>query len=84
MFRVSSLRNVQDTAPYFHDATGKSLEEAVKTMAAHQLAKDLPDEDVKSVTAFLKTLSGQLAAADFAKKPALPASTAKTPKAVLK
>jgi cytochrome c peroxidase len=83
MFRVSQLRNVEYT--YFHDASGKTLEEAVKTMATYQLAKELSDEDVKSVTAFLKTLSGQLvAAADFGKKPALPASTPKTPKAVLK
>lgn len=84
MFKVSSLRNVESTAPYFHDATGKTLEEAVKTMASYQLNKDLSDEDVKSVTAFLKTLTGSLAPADFGKKPALPASTPKTPKAVLK
>jgi cytochrome c peroxidase len=79
MFKVSSLRNVERTAPYFHDATGKTLEEAIKTMATHQLAKDLGDEDVKSIAAFLKTLTGDLPA-DLAKKPEPFASTPKTPK----
>jgi cytochrome c peroxidase len=79
MFKVMSLRNVEHTAPYFHDATGKSLEEAVKTMASYQLAKDLPDDDVKAIVVWLKTLSGDLPA-DLAKKPELFPSSAKTPK----
>jgi cytochrome c peroxidase len=79
MFKVSSLRNVEHTAPYFHDASGKSLEEAVKTMASYQLNKDLPDDDVKLIVAWLKTLSGDLPA-DLAKKSAPFPSTAKTPK----
>ncbi|HEX4336482.1 MAG TPA: cytochrome c peroxidase [Polyangiaceae bacterium] len=58
MFKVSSLRNVERTAPYFHDASSKTLEDAVKTMASHQLAKDLGDDDVKSIVAWLKSLTG--------------------------
>jgi cytochrome c peroxidase len=79
MFRVASLRNVEHTAPYFHDATGTVLEETVKTMASVQLDKVLPAEDVTHIVAWLKTLSGSPAAADT-QVPPLPASTATTPK----
>lgn len=79
MFKVSSLRNVERTAPYFHDATGKTLEEAIKTMGTHQLAKDIGEEDVKSIALWLKTLTGDLPA-DLSKKPEPFASTPKTPK----
>jgi cytochrome c peroxidase len=79
MFKVSQLRNVQHTAPYFHDASAKTLEEAVKMMATYQLGKELPDEDVKSIVTWLDTLSG-LIPTDYVKKPTLPASTPKTPK----
>lgn len=78
MFKVSSLRNVEHTAPYFHDASAKTLEEAVKTMASDQLAKNLTDADVTSIVSWLDTLSGEPTAAQ--KAPELPASTAKTPK----
>jgi cytochrome c peroxidase len=79
MFRVPGLRNIEHTAPYFHDASGKTLEESVKTMANHQLAKDLGDDDVKSIATWLRTLSGA-PPADVIKKPELPASTKTTPK----
>jgi cytochrome c peroxidase len=79
MFKVSSLRNVEHTAPYFHDASAKTLEEAVKTMATYQLAKDLSDDDVKSITAWLKTLTGTVPEGIAVKPPEYP-STAKTPK----
>jgi cytochrome c peroxidase len=79
MFKVAQLRNVEKTAPYFHDASGKTLEDAVKTMASYQLKKDLSDDDVKSIVTWLKSLTGTIPA-DYIKKPALPESSAKTPK----
>jgi cytochrome c peroxidase len=77
-FKVSSLRNVEKTAPYFHDGSVKTLDEAVKLMATHQLGKDLSAADVESIVTFLKSLTGELPKID---KPELPKSTAKTPKA---
>jgi cytochrome c peroxidase len=79
MFRVAQLRNIEHTAPYFHDASAKTLEEAIKTMANYQLAKELSDDDVKSIATWLKTLSATPPPALVA-KPELPASTPKTPK----
>lgn len=59
-FKVPSLRNIEKTAPYFHDASANTLEEAVKLMMRHQLNKELPKEDVAALVAFLKSLTGEL------------------------
>jgi cytochrome c peroxidase len=82
VFKVPSLRNVEKTAPYFHDGSEPTLEGAVKKMAAWQLGKDLSDEDASSITTFLKTLTGELPQ-DLAAAPELPPSTDKTPKPAL-
>lgn len=79
-FKVPSLRDIEKTAPYFHDGSVASLDEAVKKMAHHQLGRDLSDEDTKSIVTFLKALTGDLPT-EYIKKPELPKSTAKTPKA---
>ncbi len=57
-FRVPSLRNVALTAPYFHDGSAETLEQAVKIMAKYQLGRPLPEEDVANIVSFLKTLTG--------------------------
>ncbi len=59
VFRVPSLRLVALTAPYFHDGSVQTLEQAVKVMAKHQLGRSISDEDVSSIVAFLKTLAGE-------------------------
>lgn len=60
MFRVPTLRNIALTAPYFHNGAVKELDEAVKVMAKTQLNKDLSDEEVNSIVAFLKSLTGNI------------------------
>ncbi|MCL2777481.1 MAG: cytochrome-c peroxidase [Polyangiaceae bacterium] len=77
VFRVPSLRNIEKTAPYFHDGSIASLEQAVTMMAKYQLGKDLSSADVASIVTFLKSLTGELPKID---PPTLPKSTAKTPK----
>jgi len=79
MFKVPSLRNVTRTAPYFHDGSAKTLDEAVKTMASLQSGKELKDAEVKQIIAFLHALDGDVPK-DYVKAPELPKSTAKTPK----
>jgi cytochrome c peroxidase len=59
-FRVSMLRNIGKTAPYFHDGSVKSLDEAVKIMAAIQLGIDLGDDDTAAIVAFLNSLTGDV------------------------
>lgn len=58
-FKVPMLLNVAETAPYFHDGSVKTLEDAVKIMAKHQLGRQLTDEQVASIVAFLKALTGK-------------------------
>jgi len=62
-FKVPSLRNIALTGPYFHDGSVSSLDEAVKNVAWLQLGKKLTDEEVKSIVAFLHTLSDKTRAA---------------------
>jgi cytochrome c peroxidase len=58
-FKVPNLRNVELTYPYFHDGSAATLQEAVKTMALVQAGKNLKNEEVEDIVAFLKTLTGK-------------------------
>jgi cytochrome c peroxidase len=60
LFKVPSLRNIEKTAPYFHDGAVESLSESVKIMGKLQLNKDLTDEQVAEIVTFLKALSGEV------------------------
>lgn len=62
VFRVPSLRNISKTAPYFHDASVNTLEEAVIKMSYHELGTILEDKETKAIVAFLKTLDGDVPA----------------------
>ncbi|VVO25762.1 Cytochrome c551 peroxidase [Pseudomonas fluorescens] len=61
VFKVPSLRNVAVTAPYFHDASAKTLEEAVDVMFKYQLGRNPNKEDRDLIVQFLKTLTGEWA-----------------------
>lgn len=56
-FKVPSLRNAVSTGPYFHDGSVDRLDEAVKKMAWHQLGKELTDDEIDSIVAFLGALA---------------------------
>ncbi|MDX2465129.1 MAG: cytochrome c peroxidase [Porticoccus sp.] len=56
-FKVPTLRNIDLTAPYFHDGQIATLEEAIQTMAELQLGKILNDKETRDITVFLKSLS---------------------------
>jgi cytochrome c peroxidase len=58
MLRVPSLRNVAETAPYFHDGSAPTLEDAVRKMGDAQLNFNLSDEQISAIVAFLHTLTG--------------------------
>ena len=59
MFKVPSLRNVELTAPYFHDGSAATLEAAVEIMFRYQLGRGAPSEDKALIVKFLKTLTGE-------------------------
>lgn len=62
VFKVPSLRNVTLTAPYFHDGTAKSLEQAIDLMFRYQLGRIASKEDKEAIIQFLNTLTGELEA----------------------
>ena len=59
LWKVPTLRNIALTAPYFHNGSIKTLDEAVKIMAKLQLDKDLSKEEVADIIAFLEGLTGE-------------------------
>jgi cytochrome c peroxidase len=58
ILRVPSLRNVATTAPYFHDGSAPTLDDAVRKMAAAQLNSMLTDQQVDDIVAYLQSLTG--------------------------
>lgn len=59
LFRVPSLRNVALTAPYLHNGSVATLEEAVDVMFKYQLGRDASAQDKALIVRFLHTLSGE-------------------------
>jgi len=58
-FKVPSLRNVELTAPYLHDGTATSLDEAIRIMGVYLAGMDVPEQDRALIAAFLRTLTGE-------------------------
>lgn len=77
MVKVPTLRNITQTAPYYHNGKIWSLKEAIVEMGRVQLGIKISDKDATSIEEFLKALEGRKPV--FA-LPMLPASTDKTPK----
>jgi cytochrome c peroxidase len=75
VFKVSGLRNVAMTPPYFHDGSVATLPAAVRIMGRVQIGKMLTETEVADIVTFLHTLTGPLPA-DFATTPALPPGSA--------
>lgn len=74
-FKVPSLRNVQQTWPYFHDGSVQRLDDAVRLMGWHQLGRNLTDDEVRSIVTWLRSLTGQVPF-DYIDEPILPPSPA--------
>ena len=75
MYRIPSLRNVALTGPYMHNGKVPNLEEAVRVMAKTQLNKELEDEQVQAIVAFLKGLTGRLPKQEKPRLPVAPGQT---------
>ncbi len=59
VFKIPTLRNIELTAPYFHDASVDTLEDAVMLMGMHDLGIIIEEQDVEDIVIFLKTLTGE-------------------------
>jgi cytochrome c peroxidase len=60
LFKVPSLRNIAKTAPFFHDGSVRSLDEAIRMMGTHQVGKNLSETDIRSIAVWLESLTGEL------------------------
>ena len=59
-FRVPILRNISQTAPYYHNGAIKTLREAIKIMSKYQVGVDMSKEQLDAMEAFLKSLDGEI------------------------
>jgi len=59
VFKVPSLRNVAVTAPYLHDGSAATIEEAISIMGKTQLGKTLTKKEISLIKDFLNTLTGE-------------------------
>ena len=58
-FRTPGLRNIALTYPYYHDGSMETLEEAVYSMALYQVGEKLEQDEVNTITEYLKALTGE-------------------------
>ena len=81
MVKVPTLRNITETAPYFHNGAIWSLKEAVQEMGRTQLGMEISDADAQKIVTFFGALKGRKPAIEY---PQLPTITDKTPKPDMK
>jgi cytochrome c peroxidase len=81
VFKVPSLRNIEKTAPYFHDGSVATLDDAVKAMAEYQLGRALKDEEVREIVSWLKVLTAKVPR-DVTRPPEAPQATTATARPV--
>ena len=81
MVKTPTLRNIEETAPYFHNGNVWGLRTAIKEMGSIQLGIKISDADAKSIETFLKSLTGKKPNISF---PTLPTISNSTPKPDMK
>ena len=77
MVKVPTLRNILQTAPYYHNGAVWSISEAIEIMAQTQLGITLTEDEVKSMVSFFDALDGTMPTITY---PKLPRVTDTTPK----
>lgn len=58
-FKTPTLRNVALTAPYLHDGTALTLQDATKSMLKYQTGKEVSDSEIDLIVGFMNTLTGE-------------------------
>lgn len=77
LIKVPTLRNIEETAPYFHNGKVWTLREAIEIMGDTQLGIKLKKEEVEKIEVFLKSLTGSKPTIKY---PILPNRTNQTDK----
>lgn len=58
-FKTPTLRNIALTAPYLHDGSALTLQEATEAMLKYQTGKELSENEIELLVAFMNTLTGE-------------------------
>lgn len=77
LVKAPTLRNITETAPYYHNGTIWTLKEAIQEMGRIQLGVEITDKEAASIETFFGALRGKKPDISY---PQLPASTATTPR----
>jgi len=77
MVKTPTLRNILETAPYFHNGATYDIKEAIAIMGETQLGKKLSKKEIDSIATFFNALTGEKPKITY---PILPVETSKTPK----
>ncbi|MGX0875845.1 cytochrome c peroxidase [Roseovarius sp. MBR-154] len=77
VFRAAPLRNIDQTAPYFHSGKVWDLKVAVQIMGTSQLGTEINEQETDQIVAFLGALTGRMPEVVY---PVLPAETLQTPR----
>ncbi len=72
VWRIPMWRNVAVTAPYFHNGSVATLDEAVRVMAKTQLGRDLSTQEADDLVAFLDALTGEFPEQTMPRLPVMP------------
>ena len=81
MVKVATLRNITQTAPYFHNGMMPTLQSAIIEMGRIQLGAKISEKEAKSIETFLTSLEGRKPMIVY---PNLPNETPTTPKQNIK
>jgi len=77
MIKTPTLRNVTETAPYFHNGAIWTLKEAIQEMGSIQLGIKITDVEAAEIEDFLKALKGRKPPISY---PQLPEESLSTPR----
>ncbi|MRI59227.1 MAG: cytochrome C biogenesis protein CcsA, partial [Epsilonproteobacteria bacterium] len=77
MVKVPTLRNILETAPYFHNGATYDIKEAIAIMGETQLGKKLSKKEIDAIATFFQALEGRKPKIEL---PILPKETPVTPK----
>ena len=77
MVKTSILRNVLETAPYFHNGATYDIKEAIAIMGETQLGKKLSKKEINQIAIFFNSLTGEKPKIEY---PILPVESDSTPK----
>lgn len=77
LVKAPTLRNVLQTAPYFHNGQYWDIKDAIKEMGRIQLGITLTNQEIESIATFFKALDGKMPDISY---PVLPPITKNTPK----